>query len=244
MADNRTRKAIFEFDKLIRSIYTLRYLRDPQLQRDVHRSQNRVESYHQLRSFISQVSGKKQLIGKTDLDVAISNQCGRLISIVVTAYNSIMLSMLLERFQADGKEKALALLHIHFLGHYTFRDNTNLIDRKFRRSLGNAPISIVFGSDAIRDAIKALPPIATSDPIATLIPLSALNMHPSLRDEARNATTIILDQESLLDDLMSTIQQSAENHLDCFPIIFTQPTIHICKRISPALTHMPFDPEL
>ena len=48
-----------------------------------------------------------------------------------------MLSMLLERFQADGKETALALLqkispvawqHIHFLGHYTFRDNTNLID--------------------------------------------------------------------------------------------------------------------
>jgi TnpA family transposase len=134
---NRTRKAIFEFDKLIRSIYTLRYLRDPQLQRDVHRSQNRVESYHQLRSFISQVSGKKQLIGKTDLDVAISNQCGRLISNVVIAYNSIMLSMLLERFQADGNEKALALLqkispvawqHIHFLGHYTFRDNTILID--------------------------------------------------------------------------------------------------------------------
>ena len=85
MADNRTRKAIFEFDKLIRSIYTLRYLRDPQLQLDVHRSQNRVESYHQLRSFISQVSGKKQLIGKTDLDVAISNQCGRLISNVVIA---------------------------------------------------------------------------------------------------------------------------------------------------------------
>jgi TnpA family transposase len=26
-----TRKAIFEFDKLVRSIYTLRYLRDPQL---------------------------------------------------------------------------------------------------------------------------------------------------------------------------------------------------------------------
>ena len=134
---NRTRKAIFEFDKLVRSIYTLRYLRDPQLQRDVHRSQNRVEAYHQLRSFISQVSGKKQLIGKTDLDVAISNQCGRLISNVVIAYNSIMLSLLLERFQKNSNEKALALLqkispvawqHIHFLGHYTFRDNTNLID--------------------------------------------------------------------------------------------------------------------
>jgi len=30
-----TRKAIFEFDKLVRSIYTLRYLRDPQLERNV-----------------------------------------------------------------------------------------------------------------------------------------------------------------------------------------------------------------
>ena len=134
---NRTRKAIFEFDKLIRSIYTLRYLRDPQLQRDVHRSQNRIEAYHQLRSFITQVSGKKQLIGKTDLDIAISNQCGRLISNVVIAYNSIMLSLLLERFRAEGNEKALALLqkispvawqHVYFLGHYAFRDNHNPID--------------------------------------------------------------------------------------------------------------------
>ena len=42
---NPTRRAVFEFDKLIRSIYTLRYLRDPQLERNVHRSQNRIESY-------------------------------------------------------------------------------------------------------------------------------------------------------------------------------------------------------
>ncbi len=134
---NKTRKAIFEFDKLIRSIYTLRYLRDSQLQRDVHRSQNRIEAYHQLRSFITQVSGKKQLIGRTDLDIAISNQCGRLIANIVIAYNSIILSMLLEKFHATDNQKALALLqhispvawqHIHFLGHYTFRDTKLLID--------------------------------------------------------------------------------------------------------------------
>ena len=92
-----TRKAIFEFDKLVRSIYTLRYLRDPQLQRNVHRSQNRIESYHQLRAFIAEVSGKKHLTGRPDLDVAISNDCGRLIANVVIAYNSILLSMLLNR---------------------------------------------------------------------------------------------------------------------------------------------------
>ena len=134
---NRTRKAIFEFDKLVRSIYTLRYLRDPQLQRDVRRSQNRIEAYHQLRSFITQVSGKKQLIGRTDLEVAISNQCGRLIANVVIAYNSIMLSLLLDKHKAVSDEKIMALLqkispvawqHIHFLGHYAFRNNYNPID--------------------------------------------------------------------------------------------------------------------
>ncbi|MEW6729952.1 MAG: Tn3 family transposase, partial [Acidobacteriota bacterium] len=47
---------------LLKSCYTVRYLRDSQLQRDVHRSQNRIEQYHQLRSFITQVNGKKELI--------------------------------------------------------------------------------------------------------------------------------------------------------------------------------------
>lgn len=134
---HRTRKAIFEYDKLIRSIYTLKYMRDPQLQRNVHRSQNRIESYHQLRSVITQVSGKKHLIGHTDLDIAISNQCGRLLVNVVIAYNSVLLSALLDRYQAEGNAKALAMLkkispvawqHIHFLGHYAFRDKRDPID--------------------------------------------------------------------------------------------------------------------
>ena len=134
---HRTRKAIFEFDRLIRSIYTLRYLRDPQLQRDVHRSENRIESYHQLRSTIAQVNGKKELTGRTDLDVAVSNQCGRLIANIVIAYNSMLLSGLLERCLATGNEKALDLLrrispaawqHLHLLGHYDFRNKRHLID--------------------------------------------------------------------------------------------------------------------
>lgn len=134
---NRTRRAIFEFDKLIRSIYTLRYLRDPQLQRNVHRSQNRIEAYHQLRSVITQVGGKKELTGRTDLDMAISNECGRLIANIITAYNSVILSKLLERYEAADNKKALASLkkispiawqHIHFLGKYIFRDSKHSID--------------------------------------------------------------------------------------------------------------------
>jgi TnpA family transposase len=136
-APNPTRRAIFEFDKLIRSIYTLRYLRDPQLQRNVHRSQNRIESYHQLRSAIAQVGGKKELTGRTDIDIEISNQCARLIANAIIYYNSAILSRLLARCEENGNAKALAMIkkispaawrHIHLNGHYTFRSTGQLID--------------------------------------------------------------------------------------------------------------------
>lgn len=136
-APNPTRRAIFEFDKLIRSIYTLRYLRDPQLQRNVHRSQNRIESYHQLRSAIAQVGGKKELTGRTDIQIEISNQCARLIANAIIYYNSAILSRLLARYEASGNAKALAMIkkispaawrHVHLNGHYTFRGTGSLID--------------------------------------------------------------------------------------------------------------------
>jgi len=134
---NPTRRAIFEFDKLIRSIYTLRYLRDPQLERIVHRSQNRIESYHQLRSAIAQVGGKKELTGRTDIELEISNQCGRLIANAIIYYNSAILSRLLIRYEASQNTRALALIkkfspaawrHLLLNGHYTFRGERQIID--------------------------------------------------------------------------------------------------------------------
>jgi TnpA family transposase len=134
---NPTRHAIFEFDKLIRSIYTLRYLRNQQLQRDVQRSQNRLESYHQLRSAIAQVGGKKELTGKTDIEIEISNQCARLIANAIIYYNSAILSRLLTRDAATPAPKDLAMIkkvspaawrHIHLNGHYTFRGRAEVID--------------------------------------------------------------------------------------------------------------------
>lgn len=136
-APNPTRRAIFEFDKLIRSIYTLRYLRDPQMERNVHRSQNRVESYHQLRAVIAQVGGKKELTGRTDIEIEISNQCARLIANVIIYYNSAILSRVLTMYEVDGNTKALTLIkqispvawrHILLNGHYTFQSNGKIID--------------------------------------------------------------------------------------------------------------------
>ncbi|CAE6858054.1 Tn3 family transposase ISPsy30 [Paraburkholderia nemoris] len=136
-APNPTRRAIFEYDTLIRCIYTLRYLRDPQLERNVHRSQNRIESYHQLRSTIAQVGGKKELTGRTDIEIEISNQCARLIANAIIYYNSAILSHLLTKCEESGNAKAVALItrtspaawrHILLNGHYTFQSGGNMID--------------------------------------------------------------------------------------------------------------------
>jgi hypothetical protein len=107
------------------------------LQRHVHRSQNRIESYHQLRSAIAQVGGRKELSGRTDVEIEISNQCARLIANTIIYYNSTILSRLLTKYEASGNAKALALIkkmspaawcHVHLNGHYTFRGDGQIID--------------------------------------------------------------------------------------------------------------------
>ncbi len=136
-ASNPARKAVFEYDKLIRSIYTLRYFRDPHLQRDVNRSQNRIESYHQLRAAIAQVGGKKELTGQTDIGLEISNQCARLVANTIIYYNAAILSRLLRKYEGSGNTKALELIkstspvawqHLLLGGHYTFEDGGKMLD--------------------------------------------------------------------------------------------------------------------
>jgi len=134
---NSLRKAVFEFDRLVRAIYTINYIRDHQLQADVHRSQNRIEAYHQLRAVIARAGGTKQLAGGTDLDIAIANQCGRLTASVIIAYNSMLLSALLARYRGNGDGQPPARLsrispvawqHVHFMGRYLFRGPRQPID--------------------------------------------------------------------------------------------------------------------
>ena len=133
---NPTRKALFEYDKLIRSIHTLNYLRDPKIQKNTHHSQNRVESYHYERAAIAEVGGRKQLTGRTDIAIEISNQCGRLLANAINHYNSSILSKVLEKYEVSGNLKGIAMLskispaawgHIHFQGHFKFSDDI-LID--------------------------------------------------------------------------------------------------------------------
>ena len=132
---NSTRQAIFEFNKLIRSIYTLKCILDPQIIANSHRSQNRVESYHTLRASIARIGGGKALLGRTDIEVEISNQCGRLIATAIIYYNCYIQSGLLDKTDKNDtrqqqfltKESSpVAWQHLHFTGHFTFLKDSNI----------------------------------------------------------------------------------------------------------------------
>ena len=136
---NTTRQAVEEYDKLIRSIYTLTCILDPKIQSHSHRSQNRIESYHSLRAHISKVGGRKALLGKTDIEIEISNQCGRLMATVVIFYNAFLNSSLIEqdsiknnkaKMKKVTKNSPIAFQHINFSGHFTFRKNKKKINIK------------------------------------------------------------------------------------------------------------------
>jgi TnpA family transposase len=133
--NNKTRKAVFEYNKLIRSIYTLKCILDPKILENAHRSQNRLESYHTLRGAIAKVSGRKALLGQTDLEMEISNQCGLLICNTIILYNASIHSHLLATSSINKKLlkflkkcSPIAWQHIHFTGYFSFYRNKNKID--------------------------------------------------------------------------------------------------------------------
>jgi hypothetical protein len=80
---------------------------------------------------------QKELTGRTDIQIEISNQCARLIANAVIYYNSAILSRLLAKYEKSGNTKALAMIkkispaawrHILLNGHYTFRSDGKVID--------------------------------------------------------------------------------------------------------------------
>ena len=133
-SSNKVRKAVFEFNKLKQSIYILKCILDPQILVDSHRSQNRIESYHTLRAAITKAGGRKALLGRTDLEMEISNQCGVLIAIAIVYYNDFIQSSFLDKkpskkhLKALKKSSPVAWKHIHFTGHFTFYDHKKKID--------------------------------------------------------------------------------------------------------------------
>ena len=131
-----TLKAMIGFDKIIMSLYILDYIDDGNLRSIVHRTLNRGESFHQLRSAILQISGRK-LTGRTEIELEISNECNRFLANCIIYFNAHILSDLLETYENKKQTKIceqikrlspVAWQHINMVGKFEFFTNQQNID--------------------------------------------------------------------------------------------------------------------
>jgi TnpA family transposase len=133
---NKTRRALWEYDHIIRSLYLLDYIDSPPLRRNVQRALNRGESYHQLRRAVSYANdGKLRL--KTEYEQQLWEECSRLVTHCIIYYNATILSNLLAHKEGMGDHRGAELLkhvspvawqHINLHGRYEFKGLARSID--------------------------------------------------------------------------------------------------------------------
>ena len=125
---NRTKKALWEYDNIIRSLYLLDYIDSVTLRSNVYQALNRGESYHKLRRAVSYANlGKLRF--KTEHDQQVWNECARLITNCVIFYNAMLLSKLIDAKGIGNDVESIAKLkrispvawqHVNFMGRYEF----------------------------------------------------------------------------------------------------------------------------
>jgi len=152
---NKTRRALWEYDNIIRSLYLLDYIDSSPLRRNVQRALNRGESYHQLRRAISHANFGK-LRFKTEHEQHIWGECARLMTNCIIYYNVMLLSNLLDYKRAAGDVQGAALIkqispvawqHINLYGRYEFRNGPEAINiNELVRELAQLPVRQVIAS--------------------------------------------------------------------------------------------------
>lgn len=133
---SRTKKALWEYNNIISSLYALDYIDDIMLRQRVQASINREDTYHQLCRAIFYANHGKFWV-KTELEQNIWSECTRLIANVIIFYNAYILSTLLAKHEKDKnfeqanflkKISPVAWRHINLYGKYEFRNKGREMD--------------------------------------------------------------------------------------------------------------------
>lgn len=129
-------EALTEYNRLIKANYLLRYIDDASLRGYVQRALNRGEAYHQLRRAVSNVNGD-QFRGNGDGEIALWNECARLVTNAIIYFNCAILSHLLLSFEYQENEEIVkivkqaspvAWLNMNLKGRYDFELSETLPD--------------------------------------------------------------------------------------------------------------------
>ena len=131
---NKTNRALWEYDNIIKSLYFLDYFDSLPLRRNVQRALNRGESYHKLRRAISHANFGK-LRFKTEQEQNIWGECSRLLANCIIYYNASILSNMLAYREVRGKDSdvlkhisPVAWQHINLYGRYNFNISSESIN--------------------------------------------------------------------------------------------------------------------
>jgi len=133
---NKTQRALWEYDAILRSLYLLDYIDSPPLRQNVQHALNRGENYHQLRRAISYANFGK-LRFRSEEEQQIWNECSRLLANCIIYFNATILSELLAHKEASGdmagaealkQISPVAWQHVNFHGRYEFTKRPQPID--------------------------------------------------------------------------------------------------------------------
>lgn len=125
---NKTKRALWEYDNLIRSLYLLDFVDSSALRRNVETALNRGENYHQLRRAVSYANFGK-LRFHTEYEQKLWGECSRLITNCVIYYNAVILSHLWQRnYNNAFLVSPVAWQHINFYGRYEFEKRPQPIE--------------------------------------------------------------------------------------------------------------------
>lgn len=133
---NKTKRALWEYDNILKSLYLLNYIDSVQLRKNVYKALNRGESYHKLHRAISYANFGK-LRFKTQNEQDIWEECGRLIVNCIIYYNTCILSSFMEFMKKNSHLNGMELIkdvspvawsHIILQGRFEFKKSAENID--------------------------------------------------------------------------------------------------------------------
>ncbi|HTS44535.1 MAG TPA: Tn3 family transposase [Puia sp.] len=133
---NRTKKAMWEFDNIIKSIDMLRYIDSLEVRQNIQKALNRGEAYHKLKREVFHAHRGKFRV-KTELEQNIWNECARLITNCIIFYQAYILSTLLEQKEKEGKREEadiikrispIAWQNVNLLGRFEFKGQQKTIN--------------------------------------------------------------------------------------------------------------------
>lgn len=133
------KKALFEYNKVLKSIHVLNLIDNMALRKAIRTARNRTEAYHQLQGLIRKIY-HGVFKGKKIINNRVSSHAVRLVANCIIAYNSIILNTIYEQMLAEGVSQEIidkfarispiAWAHIAFTGKYNFRKSNGDIDIK------------------------------------------------------------------------------------------------------------------